>query len=479
MVARYIHVVCVVSLASYPGVWGRVILSRTQAFGGELYCLVPTQFPDTTFPVVAGKVTIEWMAGMKDVTQCLCSKARTAAGIFILLFCVGLIYYLTTSNPRERRLVRVGGTSVSVVPLPQLKNENGHGVTSRQLSSLKFKFDPYGNDTIVFIHIQKTGGSQFLGHLQTVKKDGVSLCVASTNNPKSGQLRKKVHARCPRNWDFPSDDPWLVAEKTVGWFCGVHAFYTEFRSCLHNTSSRVLTRQVDPRRNFKYITFLRHPVLRYVSEYLHVQRGASWSNRHECGGRPVSDREMPPCYPGYYEREEWGNVSLQEYLSCQSNWANNRQTLMVADLETVGCFRQFLHPPEVRQRLILESAKRNLESFPYFGITEYMEESVLLFERTFEVEFGEKMGQRPFSSLHSAPMLQSLWSSQNVYDRIADTNALDMELYGYALQLFAARLESIGVKIDFSKVEREIEFLSPGAVAHTAKRFTQLRYEIP
>ena len=37
-------------------------------------------------------------------------------------------------------------------------------------------FDPHGNDTLVFIHIQKTGGTTFVGHLHTLKKDGIDLC---------------------------------------------------------------------------------------------------------------------------------------------------------------------------------------------------------------------------------------------------------------------------------------------------------------
>ena len=37
-------------------------------------------------------------------------------------------------------------------------------------------FDPHGNDTLVFIHIQKTGGSTFVEHLHTLKEDGIDLC---------------------------------------------------------------------------------------------------------------------------------------------------------------------------------------------------------------------------------------------------------------------------------------------------------------
>ncbi len=428
------------------------------------------------------------MVGVKDVAQCIGVKWRSLAATSIVLVLFVLFYFRVSalrvpgSSRRSGKSPSPVRTNVSMstdggvgVPIYVTQPNTSGGHTSEPVSR-PITFDPHGNDTLVFLHIQKTGGTQFSTHLVTLKKHGVRLCV----NPESDKHQraaptKKDYSYCPRSWRLHnSADPWLVSGKTVGWVCGVHAFYTEFKYCLEAGSSRAAARGVDTRRNFHYITLLRHPVLRYISEYLHVQRGAKWSNRHECGGKEVTDAEMPPCYPGYYDGEAWTNVSLVDFYSCTSNWANNRQTMMVADLESVGCFTQTAHPPETIQKTILESAKRNLaHRFPFFALTEYMNESVLLFERTFGMQFGQKLVQRSLSDIHSAPLLHSLWDSRDLFDKIARANSLDMQLYEYALQLFSARAKAVGIEIDFDKIEKTIQTLDMDSVAHTAKKFSR------
>ncbi|KPP66366.1 hypothetical protein Z043_115138 [Scleropages formosus] len=55
-------------------------------------------------------------------------------------------------------------------------------------------------------------------------------------------------------------------------------------------------------QNFYYITLLRDPVSRYLSEWKHVQRGATWkTSLHMCDGRSPTQDELPACYPG----EDW------------------------------------------------------------------------------------------------------------------------------------------------------------------------------
>lgn len=430
------------------------------------------------------------MAGVKDVFQCVTAKWRSLTSASIVLILLGLAYYLVATPSSSTRPGKTtpplqtshyGPYMSAVLNTSNVGEHRTHHVTALEHPSgavwKPVKFDPHGNDTLVFVHIQKTGGSQFSRHLVTLKKHGLPLCTDSVRDAPT----RKDYSECPRSWDSQErTDPWLVCGKTVGWACGLHAFYTEFKSCLKPGSAKAAVHGMDPQRDFHYITLLRHPVLRYISEYLHVQRGARWSNRHECGGQEVTDAEMPPCYPGYYDGESWTNVSLVDFYSCESNWANNRQTMMIADLESVGCFSRTAYPPETRERMILESAMSNLANrFAYFALTEYMNESVLLFQKTFGMEFGKKLEQRPLSELHSAPLLQSLWDSQDLFSKLARVNAMDMQLYKYALQLFSARAEAVGIDIDYEKVEKEIQVLDPDSVAHTAKKFTRLKYDLP
>lgn len=64
-------------------------------------------------------------------------------------------------------------------------------------------------------------------------------------------------------------------------------------------------------------------------------------------------------------------VSLEEFTSCDSNLATNRQTRMLSDLALVGCYNKSSMPSHERDRVMLASAKRNLAAMSYFGLTEY------------------------------------------------------------------------------------------------------------
>lgn len=340
-----------------------------------------------------------------------------------------------------------------------------------------FSFNPNGRDALVFIHIPKTGGSAFLRHLVTLKGVDGPLCTDIITQPG-----KKDRVLCPRHKGVRTlngSNPWLIAEKTLGWYCGLHPFYSEYKSCISLESKRTMSdRRFDPACRFHFSTMLRHPVLRYLSEYLHVQRGATFSYRHVCNEKRVKDKEMPPCYPGFYDREMWVNVTLSKFLSCDSNWANNRQTLSVADLEVVSCFNKHTLPPEEREKRLLQSAKDNLRKFAFFGITEYLVESSLLFENVFGVKFSGNLSQKPADKLHSAPMLNTLWNSASTYNRIAKANHLDMQLYEYAMELFTSRLKTIGVEIDPSRISNDIQKLPASRTAFSDKRFLKQNFDL-
>ena len=84
----------------------------------------------------------------------------------------------------------------------------------------------------------------------------------------------------------------------------MHADWTELTNCvdseLNKIEGNILTRR------YFYITIIRDPVARYLSEFKHVQRGATWRGaRHWCGG---TEAYIPQCYPG----TSWEGVTLEE-----------------------------------------------------------------------------------------------------------------------------------------------------------------------
>lgn len=240
----------------------------------------------------------------------------------------------------------------------------------------------------------------------------------------------------------------------MGWKCGLHADWTELTNCVDHAmdESEGLAPPPHPselkgewrpshRRRYFYITLLRDPISRFISEWKHVQRGATWkSSRHWCSGRVPSESELPSCYPG---QADWRGVSLNDFMSCDSNLAINRQTRMLADLTLVGCYNKSVMSQSERDNLLLASAKDNLRKMAYFGICENQTMSQYLFESTFKLNFKSSFVQ--LNQTHSTSALANL--SDNVMNRIKSVNHLDLQLYEYAWKLLRLRFETM-VRMD-------------------------------
>ncbi|KAK6293168.1 hypothetical protein J4Q44_G00366690 [Coregonus suidteri] len=185
-------------------------------------------------------------------------------------------------------------------------------------------------------------------------------------------------------------------------------------------------------QKFYYITLLRDPVSRYLSEWRHVQRGATWkTSLHMCDGRTPTPEELPPCYEG----TDWSGCTLQQFMDCPYNLANNRQVRMLADLSLVGCYNLSTVPDKRRSQLLLESAKKNLRDMAFFGLTEYQRKTQFLFERTFRLRFI-----RPFVQYNST-RAAGVDLDNDTVARIEELNDLDMQLYDYARDLFQQRYQ--------------------------------------
>ncbi len=150
-----------------------------------------------------------------------------------------------------------------------------------------------------------------------------------------------------------------------------------------------------------------------------------------CDGRPPTPDELPACYSS----EDWTGVSLEEFMACPSNLANNRQTRMLADLSLVGCYNLSSMSEERRAELLLSSAKRNLLRMAFFGLTEFQRKTQFLFERMFGLHFITAFTQ--INGTRAAGVTVGTPTRR----RIEELNALDMQLYEYARELFSQRVQ--------------------------------------
>lgn len=80
------------------------------------------------------------------------------------------------------------------------------------------KLDLEGEDVLIFLHIQKTGGATFGRHLVN------NLGVESPCKCVAGVKKCECLTRSRRRW--------LFSRHATGWMCGLHADWTEMADCV-------------------------------------------------------------------------------------------------------------------------------------------------------------------------------------------------------------------------------------------------------
>ena len=179
------------------------------------------------------------------------------------------------------------------------------------------------------------------------------------------------------------------------------------------------------------MTYLRHPVDRFVSEWLHVSRGTTWYKAKTiCDKTFPLHRNISKCHKG----SDWAKVGLQEFIDCPHNPAINRQTWMLADLFEISCDRFRAPPDEPLKKQILQSAKRNLRNMFYFGFTELRNETSALLQKEFGLNYKKSKLSAKTDAMRAAPYI-----GKSLELKIHQINDLDMELYAYARELYNQR----------------------------------------
>lgn len=293
------------------------------------------------------------------------------------------------------------------------------------------KFNMRGNDVMVFVHIQKTGGTQF--GLQLVRNLDIERPCQRQRLQMSHNIRRKKRFKCLRPG---SSKIWLISRHHLGWPCGLHADWTESKECVSRYMNSREGKNVD--RSFSYVTIIREPVSRFLSEFSFVHNSSStWSGASlRCNGRSPSRDELPLCFAG----KNLSEITLKEFMGCPWNLAINRQSRMLADLRLVNCYDTRAMPKSKRNEIILQSAKRNLQKMAYFALMEYQEESQFLFEKTFGLKFLTPFKQVGGNQTKAGKLFPKL--NDSVLQAVKHLSSLDVELYTFAKKLFLKRVKN-------------------------------------
>ncbi|WAR23378.1 H6ST1-like protein [Mya arenaria] len=261
--------------------------------------------------------------------------------------------------------------------------------------SFNINFSTLGNrqynindDVIVFLHMQKTGGT----HINARFRRSLDLPFKCRNiRDVSSCVNTQGHI-----WFHTSAFTWWV---------------------------------------YFYITQIRDPLSRYLSEYRHQTERSHW----EEATLGCKKREKPywndirPCFL----TENWKGVSFSTFMNCPFNLATNRMTRMLADLVPTGCYQNFQNEFKkiMRARKWVESAKQNILNMEHFRLMERSDDSDFLFNKAFNIKFKAK-DTTPTSSS------RNLRITEKQFLKMIQLTELDFHIYLYALDIFNYRLET-------------------------------------
>ena len=168
-----------------------------------------------------------------------------------------------------------------------------------------FEFNINGSDVIVFLHVQKTGGTTFEKHLvNDIDLESPCLCrrkpkkhrkkhnhqrnninnksqrrslMAMTADLENNQ-RKKRKLKCDCFRPNGKMSNWLFSRYNIGWKCGLHPDWTELTECVDDKLNSIDNTIM--RRRYFYITMLRDPVRRYLSGTMIYNHMCEFLNLH-------------------------------------------------------------------------------------------------------------------------------------------------------------------------------------------------------
>lgn len=254
---------------------------------------------------------------------------------------------------------------------------------------------PSENDCLLWLHIPKTAG----------------ITLSSLIDPLW-----RPEARCPLY--FPRELQGIVPETLDRYrsFSG-HFNFTEIAWLVG--------------RPLVSMTMLRDPVERYLSNFLHLKYKPPFQ------ARPIVARELPLV------RE----LSLQEFMARDDLFiprdiANMQTRMLGAPLDPASLSPSRAEPyfgMLDRARMSPQAALANLRGMACFGLTERFQDSLFMYAFTFgwkPLYVSEKLNPRE-------PAAEQEPITATSRERMRALNAMDIELYDSAVQLFDERMRAM------------------------------------
>jgi hypothetical protein len=261
---------------------------------------------------------------------------------------------------------------------------------------------------IAFVHVPRTGGDSFFDALNA------SATVGHLNLFPPSNL---VHS-----WTAPG------CTQREGVFGSAHCTFSELAACLEKGAHR---------ENLKFVTVVREPVSRTISEF-------HWWTRAHAGKTSAqrfwNERTAKEAEHGLlnWARDPRNNAYNRQvkYLAMAAPDPASRKTCISTDYEAYVAYwtsRYNCNADEIEERVnadrsLLEDAKKAIEgSFLYVGLTDAFEQSVAELQTALGVS-------TPYARApsHNSPSYER--PSKEIEELIRERNALDAELYAYVVE---------------------------------------------
>jgi hypothetical protein len=147
------------------------------------------------------------------------------------------------------------------------KDSNAHPIINEARNEIEFNSK---KDSLVFFHTQKTSGTSWdLRMLKNLITNETGKWERACSSQQITQRKSKMSTyaflyECRRT---SSNSSWIFSwhERHWGWACGLHPTLDDLKSCIFAKHSHA------NKHDFKFISMLREPVRRFISEWKHIK----------------------------------------------------------------------------------------------------------------------------------------------------------------------------------------------------------------